>query len=145
MLSKAFELAKLNVGQANILNQAVCLFGWFSPFSAALDSHSHHYSSSPASAVIQIVCQRIRLGYYHDRQGEALNHMSSIPNIYPRYFAEFCYRFNRRFDLQTIMLRILIAAANTAPMLGWLLKLAESNYLYIFFIDQDVIRFFNIL
>ena len=34
----------------------------------------------------------------------------------PRYFAEFCYRFNRRFDLKTIATRLLRAAVNNLPI-----------------------------
>ena len=48
------------------------------------------------------------------------------PKHLPRYLAEFCYRFNRRFDLQAMMPRFLIAATNTPPMPGRLLKLAEA-------------------
>jgi hypothetical protein len=48
------------------------------------------------------------------------------PKHLTRYLAEFCYCFNRRFDLQTIMPRFLIAATNTPPMPGRLLKLAEA-------------------
>ena len=44
----------------------------------------------------------------------------------PRYLAEFCYRFNRRFDLVSMLPRFLVAAANTPPMPGRLLKLAEA-------------------
>ena len=41
-----------------------------------------------------------------------------------RYLAEFQYRFNRRFDLASILLRLLIAAVRTPPMPQPLLKLA---------------------
>jgi len=40
------------------------------------------------------------------------------------YLAEFQYRFNRRFDLASILLRLLIAAVRTPPMPQPLLKLA---------------------
>jgi len=43
----------------------------------------------------------------------------------PRYLAEFCYRFNRRFDLRQMMPRFLCVAMRTPPMPGRLLKLAE--------------------
>ncbi len=33
----------------------------------------------------------------------------------PRYFAAFCYRFNRRFDLSTRPLRLLVAALDSKP------------------------------
>jgi hypothetical protein len=48
------------------------------------------------------------------------------PKHLPRYLAEFCYCFNHWFDLQAMMPRFLIAAANTPPMPGRLLKLAEA-------------------
>jgi DNA-directed RNA polymerase subunit RPC12/RpoP/transposase-like protein len=43
----------------------------------------------------------------------------------PRYLAEFQYRFNRRFDLSTILQRLLRASVLTPPMPYRLLKLAE--------------------
>jgi hypothetical protein len=43
----------------------------------------------------------------------------------PRYLAEFCYRFNRRYDLRQMMPRFMTAAVRAAPMPGRLLKLAE--------------------
>ena len=43
----------------------------------------------------------------------------------PRYLAEFCYRFNRRFRLEDMIPRLGYAAAHTPPMPLRLLKLAE--------------------
>jgi hypothetical protein len=43
----------------------------------------------------------------------------------PRYLAEFCYRFNRRFNLRDMMPRFLFAAMKTPPMPRRLLALAE--------------------
>ncbi|MFT5812621.1 MAG: hypothetical protein ACI9VT_000357, partial [Psychroserpens sp.] len=43
----------------------------------------------------------------------------------PRYLAEFCYRFNRRFNLRDMMPRFLFAAMKTPAMPDRLLKLAE--------------------
>lgn len=54
-------------------------------------------------------------GVYH-----ALN-----PKHLPRYLGEFCYRFNRRFQLQEMLPRFMRVAAATAPMPYRLLKLAE--------------------
>lgn len=45
----------------------------------------------------------------------------------PRYLAEFEYRFNRRFDLTTILPRLLRAATLTPPMPHRLLVLAERS------------------
>ncbi|MCJ8313653.1 MAG: IS1595 family transposase [Saccharospirillaceae bacterium] len=43
----------------------------------------------------------------------------------PRYLAEFCYRFNRRFDLTSMIPRFVYIALRTPPMPNRLLKLAE--------------------
>ncbi len=44
----------------------------------------------------------------------------------PRYLAEFCYRFNRRFQLKDMIPRFGYVAVRTPPMSGRLLKLAEA-------------------
>jgi transposase-like protein len=43
----------------------------------------------------------------------------------PRYLAEFCYRFNRRFKLEDMIARLGYVAVHTPPMPDRLLKLAE--------------------
>ena len=43
----------------------------------------------------------------------------------PRYLAEFCYRFNRRFKLEEMIPRLGYVAVRTPPMPAKLLKLAE--------------------
>ncbi len=50
------------------------------------------------------------------------------PQHLPRYLAEFCYRFNRRFDLAAMLPRLGYAAAHTPPMPYRLLKLAEAHW-----------------
>jgi transposase-like protein len=49
-------------------------------------------------------------------------------NHLPRYLAEFCYRFNRRFDLAAMLPRLGYAAVRTPPMPYRLLKLAEVHW-----------------
>ncbi len=44
----------------------------------------------------------------------------------PRYLAEFCYRFNRRFDLGSMVDSLIKAAANSKPLPCHILKLAEK-------------------
>jgi hypothetical protein len=46
----------------------------------------------------------------------------------PRDLAEFCYRFNRRHDLSSMLKRLAIAATQTPPMPYRLVKLAEPNW-----------------
>lgn len=50
------------------------------------------------------------------------------PKHLPRYLAEFCYRFNRRFDLASMLKRLAIAASRTPPMPYRLVKLAEAHW-----------------
>jgi len=57
-------------------------------------------------------------GSYHNASGQHL----------PRYLAEFCYRFNRRFNLATMLPRLAWAALRTPPMPYRLLKLAEVHW-----------------
>lgn len=46
----------------------------------------------------------------------------------PRYLAEFCYRFNRRFQLREMVRRLAYVALQTPPMPIRILKLAESRW-----------------
>lgn len=48
------------------------------------------------------------------------------PQHLPRYLAEFCYRFNRRFQLKDMLPRFVYVAMHTPPMPIRLLKMAES-------------------
>ena len=48
------------------------------------------------------------------------------PKHLPRYLAEFCYRFNRRFQLEDMLPRLAYVAVRTPPMPGRILKLAEA-------------------
>ena len=45
----------------------------------------------------------------------------------PRYLAEFCYRFNRRFDLPGMFARLAYVSVRTPPMPLRLLTLTEKN------------------
>ena len=46
----------------------------------------------------------------------------------PRYLAEFCYRFNRRFELGEMISRLAYIAVRTAPIPQRLLKLPEIQW-----------------
>jgi hypothetical protein len=47
---------------------------------------------------------------------------------FSRYLAEFCYRFNRRFQLRTMIERLTYVALRTPPMPQRILKLAEVRW-----------------
>ncbi len=38
------------------------------------------------------------------------------PKYLQRYLSEFCYRFNRRYDLEPLVVRLVVAAARTPPL-----------------------------
>ena len=46
----------------------------------------------------------------------------------PRYLAEFCYRFNRRFHLAPMVEQLAAVAIKTSPIPQRLLKLAEVRW-----------------
>lgn len=48
------------------------------------------------------------------------------PKHLPRYLAEFCYRHNRRFQLEALLPRFGYVAVRTPPMPSRLLKMAEA-------------------
>ena len=50
------------------------------------------------------------------------------PKHLPRYLAEYCYRFNRRFHLEGMIKSLLNDSINTPPMPRRLLKLAEVRW-----------------
>ena len=50
------------------------------------------------------------------------------PKHLPRYLAEFCYRFNRRFDMKEMISRLGYMSVRTCPMPERLLKLAEVQW-----------------
>jgi transposase-like protein len=52
-------------------------------------------------------------------------HHAINPKHLPRYLAEFCYRFNRRFRLEDMLPRFLYVSVRTPPMPERLLKMAE--------------------
>jgi hypothetical protein len=45
----------------------------------------------------------------------------------PRHLAEYCFRFNNRFDLKSMLPRLAKVAVRTPPMPYKLLKLAELS------------------
>jgi transposase-like protein len=98
-------------------------------FSSVLSAGCHHYTivtgGGPQSvsreefAWVNTMIGNVKRainGTYH-----AIN-----PRHLPRYLAEFCYRFNRRFQLDDMLPRFAYVAVRTPPMPARLLKLAEA-------------------
>jgi len=55
-------------------------------------------------------------------------HHAVSENHLSRYLGEFCYRFNRRFQLDTMVDRLAYVALRTQPLPQRLLKLAEVRW-----------------
>jgi transposase-like protein len=98
-------------------------------FSAVTEAGCHHYSivtgGGPQSVTREEFTwvntmignvKRAINGTYHAVNSKHL----------PRYLAEFCYRFNRRFQLEDMLPRFTFVAVRTPPLPGRLLKLAEA-------------------
>ncbi|MDD1830042.1 IS1595 family transposase, partial [Photobacterium sp. ZSDE20] len=46
----------------------------------------------------------------------------------PRYLAEFCFKFNRRFNMGKMLEQLIYSGIQTAPMPQRLLKLTEARW-----------------
>ncbi len=98
-------------------------------FSAVIDAGCHHVSIVTGGGPHSVT--REEFTWVNTMIGNVKNAIHGAyhainPKHLPRYLAEFCYRFNRRFDLEAMVPRFLHAAARTPPMPYRLLKLAEA-------------------
>ena len=98
-------------------------------FSAVTEAGRSHIGMVTGGGPAKCHQRGVYLGQHPDRQGDcaitgtchAIN-----PKHLPRYLAEFCYRHNRRFQLDAMLPRFAYVAVRTPPMPGRLLKLAEA-------------------
>jgi transposase-like protein len=98
-------------------------------FAAVVDAGCHHVSIVTGGGPQSVTKEEF--AWVNTMIGNVKNAIHGTyhainPKHLPRYLAEFCYRFNRRFDLEAMMPRFLHAAARTPPMPYRLLKLAEA-------------------
>lgn len=98
-------------------------------FSAVLDRGCHYYTIVIGGGPNSMTGDE--LAWINTMIGNVKGSINgTYPAINPKHLlrdlAEFCDRFIRRFDLQAMMLRFLVSAANIPPMPGRLLKLAEA-------------------
>ena len=98
-------------------------------FAAVLDAGCHHVSIVTGGGPQSVTKEEF--AWVNTMIGNVKNAIHGAyhainPKHLPRYLAEFCYRFNRRFDLLAMMPGFLHAAAHTPPMPYRLLKLAEA-------------------
>jgi hypothetical protein len=98
-------------------------------FSAVLSAACHHYPIIRGGGPQSIT--REEFAWVNTMIGNVKRAINGTyhaikPNHLPRYLAEFCYRFNRRFQLDDMLPRFAYFAVRTPPMTGRLLKLAEA-------------------
>ena len=72
-----------------------------------------------------------RYGYFRQKGRDSFRSMAAAffriaRGICPRYLAEFCYRSNRRFQLENMIPRLGYVAVRTPPLPYRLPKLAEA-------------------
>ncbi len=98
-------------------------------FTAVKDAECHHISLVTGGGPQSVT--KIEFAWINTMIGNVKNAMTSTyhainPKHLPRYLAEFCYRHNRRFQLEEMMPRFGYVAVRTSPMPYRLLKLAEA-------------------
>lgn len=89
-----------------------------------LPAYGHRYRWRTGQRDLGSLC----LGQHHDwkcKKRDARHHAVSEKHL-PRYLAEFCYRFNRRFKLEDMITRLGYVAVHTPPMPDRFPKLAEA-------------------
>jgi transposase-like protein len=116
--------AKLAAGTAVQSDGLAC----FAAVSAAGCVHAPTVMSGPG-----IAQRRQALNWVDTMLGNVKNAIHGTyhairPKHLPRYLAEFSYRFNRRFDLASMLPRLATAAAQTPPMPYRLVTLAEAHW-----------------
>ncbi len=127
---KGFRLTEISRwAKHHLQSDSTIISDGLSCFSAVVDADCHHISivtggghqsvTKKEFACVNTMIGNVKnaiKGTYH-----AIN-----PKHLPRYLAEFCYRHNRRFQLEDMIPRFAYVAVRTAPMPGRLLKLAEA-------------------
>ena len=127
---KGFRLTEISRwAKHHLQSDSTIISDGLSCFSAVVDADCHHISivtggghqsvTKKEFACVNTMIGNVKnaiKGTYH-----AIN-----PKHLPRYLAEFCYRHNRRFQLEDMTPRFAYVAVRTAPMPGRLLKLAEA-------------------
>jgi len=116
--------AKLAAGTAVCSDGLAC----FAAVSAAGCTHTPTIMSGPG-----IARRRQVLNWVDTMLGNVKNALHGTYHAIrakhlPRYLAEFSYRFNRRFDLASMLARLATAATQTPPMPYRLVKLAEAHW-----------------
>ena len=116
--------AKLTAGTTVHSDGLAC----FAAVSAAGCTHAPTVMSGPGLAQ-----RRQTLNWVDTMLGNVKNAIHGTchairPKHLPRYLAEFSYRFNRRFDLASMLPRLATAAAQTPPMPYRLVTLAEAHW-----------------
>ncbi len=98
-------------------------------FSAVADADCHHISIVTGGGYQSVTKKEFT--WVNTMIGNVKNAITGTyhainPKHLPRYLAEFCYRHNRRFQLEDMMPRFVYVAVRTAPMPSRLLTLAEA-------------------
>jgi hypothetical protein len=127
---KGFRLTEISRwARQHLQSDSTVISDGLSCFSAVADANCHHISivtgrehqsvTKKEFAWVNTMIGNVKnaiTGTYH-----AIN-----PKHLPRYLAEFCYRHNKRFQLEDMIPRFAYVAVRTPPMPNRLLILAEA-------------------
>jgi transposase-like protein len=127
---KGFRLTEISRwAKQHLQPESTVISDGLSCFTAVSDADCYHVSIVTGGG-FQSVTKR-EFAWVNTMIGNVKNAITGTyhaidPKHLPRYLAEFCYRHNRRFQLEDMIPRFGYVAVRTPPMPGHLLKLAES-------------------
>ena len=93
------------------------LYMRLTPVQDFTNEHMRHWASRHLTAGCHVVSDGTR-AFAQVRQAQA---------THERYLAEFCWRFNRRFDMPAMLPRLLKALVTTGPLPLKLLRVSEVS------------------
>jgi len=127
---KGFRLTEISRwAKQHLQPESTVISDGLSCFSAVSDADCYHVSIVTGGG-FQSVTKK-EFAWVNTMIGNVKNAITGTyhainPKHLPRYLAEFCYRHNRRFQLDDMLPRFGYIAVRTPPMPGRLLKLAEA-------------------
>ncbi len=127
---KSFRLTEVSRwAKRHLQPQSTVISDGLPCFSAVKDAHCYHVSIVMGGG-FQSVTKK-EFSWVKTMVGNVKNAITGTyhainPRHFSRYLAEFCYRHNRRFQLEEMIPRFCYIALRTPTMPGSLLKLAEG-------------------
>lgn len=129
---KAFQLNEIERwGKHHLYPGCEVVSDGLACFNAVEKAHCRHEPHVVGNSIAEISHPRFK--WVNTILGNVKNSMTGTYHAFrqkhiPRYLAEFQYRFNRRFDLSSLLSRFVYVAVRTPPMPERLLIMAEKAW-----------------